>query len=49
MVKIRFKTWYWGKWVLSGSKLDGSRVTINTEGFEKYDEERHGLHNETTL
>ncbi len=44
-MKIRFKTWYWGKYVLSGSMLDGSRVTLKT-GFELYIEEIHGVHNE---
>ncbi len=43
-MKIRFKTWYWGKFVLSGTNLDGSIVTTETEGFEPYIEERHGWH-----
>lgn len=43
-MKIRFHTWYWGKFILSGSKMDGSIVTEETEGFEPYVEEVHGWH-----
>lgn len=43
-MKIRFKTWYWGKFVMSGSILDGTIVTESTEGFERYVEEIHGFH-----
>lgn len=45
-MKIRYKTWWWGKWILSGSKLDSSIVTIDTEGFEPYVDSIHGAHNE---
>ena len=43
--RIRYKTWYWGNWVWEGSSLDNSVVTLQTEGFEEYDEEKHGWHN----
>lgn len=45
-LKIRYKTWYWGKWVYSGSMVDASIVTIHTPGFELYDEDKHGLQND---
>jgi hypothetical protein len=35
--KIRFKTWYWGKFVYEG---DG--FTLQNDGFEPYSEELHG-------
>jgi hypothetical protein len=44
-IKIRFKTWYWGNFIYSGSKMDGSIVTLETSGFEIYDEEKHGWKN----
>jgi hypothetical protein len=43
-MKIRYKTWYWGNYIKSGSTMDGSRITIKTEGFEEYKEELHGWH-----
>lgn len=43
-VKIRFHTWYWGKWTWSGTNFGGSVVTEKTSGFELYDEEKHGWH-----
>lgn len=45
-MKIRYKTWYWGKFIISGSRMDGSIVTLDTEGFELYIEETHGAHND---
>jgi hypothetical protein len=45
VMKIRYKTWYWGKFILSGQTLDNTRFTINSEGFEEYIEELHGWHN----
>lgn len=44
-MKLRFKTWYWGKYIIEGQSLDGSRITRKTEGFEEYIEELHGWHN----
>lgn len=44
-IKLRYKTWYWGKYVLEGDKLDGSIITRDTDGFELYDEDQHGWHN----
>lgn len=44
-VKIRYKTWYWGNFVIEGSSVDGVRVTRNTEGYSLYDEEKDGWHN----
>lgn len=46
ILRIRFHTWYWGKWVYSGAFINGSHVTETTPGFEIYDEAKHGLHNE---
>jgi len=37
-MKIRYKTWYWGKYVIEGE----NGFSINQEGFELYDEEKHG-------
>jgi hypothetical protein len=39
--RIRYHTWYWGKFVLEGT--DG--FSLEQDGFEVYDEERHGWHN----
>ena len=36
--KIRFKTWYWGKWVYDGDE----GFSLSQPGFELYDEDRHG-------
>lgn len=44
-IKIRYKTWYWGNYVYSGATVDSSRVTLNSSGFELYDENTHGWHN----
>ncbi len=44
-MKIRHKFWYWGKYIISGTKLDSSYYTINSDGFEEYIEELHGWHN----
>lgn len=46
-MKIRFKTWYRGKWVYAGSYLGGSIVRLSTDGFEPYIEEIHGTGNDT--
>ena len=39
MIKVRFKTWYWGNFCLAdeNEKL--------ADGFEIYDEEKHGWKN----
>lgn len=42
--KVRFKTWYWGKYIYSGDYLDSSRVTESSDGFESYVERLHGSH-----
>lgn len=39
--KIRFRTWYWGNFVLEGE----GGFTLEQDGFELYDEEKHGWHN----
>lgn len=44
-IKIRYKTWYWGKYILNGQYLDGNRITLKDRDFEIYDEEKHGWHN----
>lgn len=38
--KIRYKTWYWGKFVFNGEH----GFSLKTEGFEIYNEETHGWH-----
>ncbi len=38
--RIRFRTWYWGKWVVEGY----NEWTLALEGFEEYKEEIHGWH-----
>lgn len=43
-VKLRYRTWYWGKWIWSGTKVSGVMVTEHTTGFELYDENKHGWH-----
>lgn len=43
-MKLRHKTWYWGKFIDSGSWLGGSIITQKTEGFEPYFEHEHGFH-----
>jgi len=40
-MKIRYKTWYWSKWVLNGQL----GLNLGDENVELYDEERHGWHN----
>jgi len=44
-MKIRFKTWYWGKWVLEGQY----GFSLALDGFEKYVEDLHGLHHSEEL
>lgn len=44
-VKIRLNTWYWGKYIYEGQSLDGSKITLKSDNFELYDEEKHGWHN----
>lgn len=39
-MKIRYKTWYWGKFIINGTH----GYTINQNGFELYDESQHGWH-----
>lgn len=36
--KIRFRTWYWGNWIWEGE----SGYTLDQDGFELYEEEKHG-------
>lgn len=38
--KIRYKTWYWGSYVLEGEH----GFTLTTDGFELYVEAQHGWH-----
>lgn len=38
--RIRYKTWYWGKWVYEGEH----GFTLEQDGFEPYDEATHGWH-----
>lgn len=45
-MKLRYKTWYLGKYIVEGSILCGVRITRNTPDFEEYIEEKHGLHND---
>lgn len=42
--KIRFKNWYWGKFIYEGDTLDNTKFTLASEGFEVYVEELHGWH-----
>jgi len=39
-MKIRYKTWYWGKWVING-QLD---LKLGDPDVELYIEEIHGWH-----
>ena len=43
--KIRYHTWYWGNYILEGDMLDGSRITLDLDGFERYDEDKHSWKN----
>lgn len=38
-IKVRFHTWYWGNYCMA---LPSAKLL---EGFELYDEEKHGWHN----
>jgi hypothetical protein len=40
MIKIRYKTWYWGNWVYEGEY----GFTLAITGFEIYNEALHGFH-----
>lgn len=44
-IKIRYKNWYWGKFIFEGDYLDSNRITLADKDFEIYDEEKHGWHN----
>lgn len=39
-MKIRFHTWYWGKWVLNGQL----GLKVGDPGVELYFEDLHGWH-----
>jgi hypothetical protein len=41
-MKLRFKTWYWGKYVIEGQRLGATTITRDSEGFEEYTEAKHG-------
>lgn len=41
MIKIRYKTWYWGNFVYEGEH----GFTLDITGFELYNESLHGWHN----
>jgi hypothetical protein len=41
--RVRFHTWYWGKWVFEGEL--GLRIGV--PGVEPYDDALHGWHNST--
>lgn len=44
-MKLRFKTWYWGKFIFEGTIINGTKITRENPDFEEYIEEVHGWHN----
>ena len=42
-LKLRMKTWWWGRYIEEGCYMDSTRVTRNTPDFEPYVEEEHGV------
>jgi hypothetical protein len=41
MIKVRFTTWYWGNYALA-TKAECANLP---QGFELYDEQKHGWYN----
>ncbi len=40
MIRIRYKTWYWGNFILAMALPTG----VDADSWEVYDEEKHGWH-----